>query len=124
MAHAEYELTGDLDALVEHLCRHVTASSATARLEHRSERQLGPARMATLVFERYSATGSNRLGLTFSILAVGNELAVTATTAGGSTGLLFKINTFGEAAFLDKADEAIRAFFPTRPGPGSALGWS
>lgn len=110
MAEARYDLTGDLDALVAHLCDRITASSVSARLEHRSQQRLGEARMSTLVFERYSATGSNRLGLTFSILAVGDRLAVTATTAGGSTGLVFKINTFGETAFLDKADEAIASF--------------
>lgn len=124
MAHAEYEITGDLDALVEHLCQRIAATSMSARLEHRSERRLGEVRMATLVFERYSATGSNRLGLTFSILTVGDEIAITATTAGGSTGLLFKINTFGEAAFLDKADEAIRSFVPRERDPGPAPGWS
>jgi len=62
------------------------------------------------LYERYSAIGANRLSLTFSMLAVGDEVAVTAVASGGGTGVFFKLNTFGEEAFRSKAGEAIRSF--------------
>lgn len=50
------------------------------------------------------------MSLTFSMLAVGDEVAVTAVASGGGTGVFFKLNTFGEEAFRSKAGEAIRSF--------------
>jgi len=35
---------------------------------------------------------------------------VTAVASGGGTGVFFRLNVFGEEAFLIKADEAIRSF--------------
>ena len=34
----------------------------------------------------------------------------SAITSGGSQAMLFKINTFGEEAFLEKLEEAVRPF--------------
>ncbi len=110
MAYAEHEVTGNLDALVAHLDTVISGGSITARLEARSERQLGEARMVVLAYERYSAIGGNRLGLTFSLLAAGDQIAVTTVTSGGSQAMFFKVNTFGEQAFLDRAVDAIRSF--------------
>ena len=41
------------------------------------------------------------------LMGRGNELKVSAITSGGSQAMLFKINTFGEEAFLDTVREAI-----------------
>ena len=110
MAYNERTVTGDLEALVNHIHAVITGGSVTASLEARSDRQVGEARMVVLAFERYSAMGGNRLGLPFSLLALGQEIAVTAVATGGSQAMFFKINTFGEQAFLDHADGAISAF--------------
>ncbi|WP_372734326.1 DUF6054 family protein [Nocardioides sp.] len=45
-----------------------------------------------------------------SVLEVGDELAVTAMSSGGSQAMLFKINRFGEGAFLTKAVDAITTY--------------
>ena len=112
MAYLEWNLRGDVHELARHIDRVITGGSITAKLEARSERVVGDARMIVLAFERYSMIGGNRLGLTFSLLAVGQEIAATAVTAGGSEALFFKINTFGEEAFLAHAERAFSSFNP------------
>lgn len=112
MAHYEQELTGDVDALVAHLDRAIPEGSITARFEDGGDHRIGDARMVVRVYERYSAMGGNRVSLCVSILSVGDQLALTATSAGGSQAMFFKLNTFGEEAFLQKAVDAIREFAP------------
>lgn len=110
MALAEYELTGDVDAFVAHLDQAIVGGSVTAQLETHSDRRIGDARMVVQVYERYSAAGGNRLTLTVAVLAVGERMEVAAMTSGGSQAMFWKVNTFGEEAFLRKADDAVRDF--------------
>jgi hypothetical protein len=102
MAHYEQELTGDVDAFVAHLDREIQAGSITAKFEDGGDHRIGDARMVVRVYERYSALGGNRVSLCVSVLSVGEQLALTATTSGGSQAMFFKLNTFGEEAFLDR----------------------
>lgn len=110
MAHYEHELTGDVDRLVAHLDQAIPEGSVTAKLEDSSTHTIGDARMVVRVYERYSAFGGNRVSLSVSILAVGQQMSLTATTSGGSQAMFFKMNTFGEEAFLRRAVEAIESY--------------
>jgi hypothetical protein len=110
MAHFEQELTGDVDDLVRHLDRAIASGSISANLEESSDHRLGDARMVVRVYERYSAMGGNRVSLGVSVLAVGDRMAVTAIATGGSQAMFFKVNTFGESAFLAKAVDALRSY--------------
>jgi hypothetical protein len=114
MAMMQYSLEGDVDAFVRHVDRAITTGSVTAKLEAGADRSLGGARMIVRAYERYSWFGGNRVALTLSILAVGTEMIVTAVATGGSQAMFFKINHFGEDAFLDRAVEAINSFVPGR----------
>ena len=82
----------------------------TAKLEGRADRRIGDARMVARVFERYSAIGGNRLSLSISVLSVDERMEVSVITSGGSTGMFWKVNTFGEEAFLQKAVDAIGSY--------------
>ncbi|WP_028654287.1 DUF6054 family protein [Nocardioides sp. J54] len=110
MAHLARRMTGDPDALVAHLDAQIMSGSVSASRELAHEHRIGDARMLVRVYERYSATGGNRVSLCFSILAVGDELEVTAVTAGGSRATFFKMNTLGEGSFLDRARKALDDF--------------
>lgn len=110
MAHYETELTGDIDAFVAHLDRAIPSGSITASSEARSDHRIGDARMVVRVYERYSATGGNRVSLCVSILGVGDRMAVSAVSSGGSRATFFKLNTLGEESFLQKAAAAIESF--------------
>jgi Family of unknown function (DUF6054) len=110
MAQHECKIRGDADALVAHLDAQVIRGSVTANLEECSDQRIGDARMLVRTYERYSALGGNRLSLNVAVLAVGTELAISAMTAGGSQAMFWKVNTFGEEAFLAKAVEALDSF--------------
>jgi hypothetical protein len=110
MAYFEQELTGDVDAFVAHLDRSIPGSSITANLESSAEHRIGDARMVVRAYERYSAMGGNRVSLCVSVLAVGDRIAVSAVSSGGSQAMFWKLNTFGEEAFLRKAVEAIGSY--------------
>ena len=59
------------------------------------------------VYERYSYTGQNRVSMNVTLFETEGRLFVSAVTSGGSQAMLFKINTFGEEAFLDLVKDVI-----------------
>lgn len=112
MAHYLQELTGDVDRLVAHLDRAIPQGSITAKYEDGADQRIGDARMVVRVYERYSALGGNRVSLCISIMAVGDQMVLSAMSSGGSQAMFFKLNTFGEESFLHRAVEAIEAYAP------------
>ena len=103
-------LVGSADAVATHLDEAISRGSVSASIEHQDELSIGDARMILRTYERYSMMGGNRVTLSVSILAVGDRMEVALTTSGGSEAVFFKINTFGEDAFMDKGIEALEAF--------------
>ena len=53
------------------------------------------------MYERYSAMGGNRVRMNVTLIGEGQHLFLSAITSGGSQAMFFKINTWGEDAFLD-----------------------
>jgi hypothetical protein len=117
MAQYQHELTADVDGFVAYLDRAIPQGSITAKFEAASDIRIGDARMVVRVYERFSAIGGNRVSLCISILAVGQMLALSAVTAGGSQAMFFKVNRFGEDAFLDQAVRAIEGYSSTSTFP-------
>ena len=103
-------LVGSADALAAHLDGEIASGSVSASLENSDELSIGDARLVVRTYERFNMAGSNRVGLSVSVLAVGDQLKVALSTAGGSQAIFFKINTFGEEAFMQKGLEALDAF--------------
>jgi hypothetical protein len=58
--------------------------------------------------------GSNRVSLAVTLVGEGANLQVSAITAGGSQAVLFKINTFGESAFLDRFIDSVERYISRR----------
>lgn len=83
--------------------------SASATLEDSSNFEENGARCSVRVFERYSYMGGNRVSLSVTLFqsAPDAPIHLSAITSGGSQALFFKINTFGEEAFLDKLAEIL-----------------
>lgn len=101
MAKLECSLTGDFDKVLARLENAVLTGSASASLEDSSDVEMGDVRCAVRVFERYSWIGGNRVAMSLTLLGRGDRLRLTVITAGGSQAILFKINTWGEEAFLE-----------------------
>ena len=108
MAKLEKTLSGDFNEIISRITDGILNGSSTASLEESSDFITDNARCSVRVFERYSYTGSNRVSLSVTLFQSGNDkIFLSAITAGGSQAMLFKINTFGEEAFLDKLKELI-----------------
>ncbi len=108
MAKYECTLHGNFSTVVDKLSSGILGGSMSASLEDCSDFSSGSARCTVLVFERYSYMGGNRVSLTLTLFQNGTDpIHLSAITAGGSQAMFFKINTFGEEAFLDKLKEVI-----------------
>lgn len=107
MAKYERTLRGDFNAILTHIENGIINGSASASLEDASDFYANGARCSVRVFERYSYTGGNRVSMSVTLFQNGDEIHLSAITSGGSQAMLFKVNTFGEEAFLDKLIELL-----------------
>lgn len=111
MAKLQCTLRGSFDTILQTLETAVLNGSFSASFEDGSDFRLASgARCAVRVYERYSWTGGNRVSLNITLLGQDGVCSLSAITSGGSQALLFKINTFGEEAFLDTIRDAVSRF--------------
>lgn len=108
MAKYEHRLYGDFHQLLRKIEDGILSKSISATLEEKSDFQSGNTRCSIRVFERYSYTGSSRVSLNVTLFQDADKLIhVSAIASGGSQALFFKLNTFGEEAFLEKFIEIL-----------------
>lgn len=108
MAKLEKTVNGDFYQLLHKIEDEIMNGSVSASLEDSSDFRSGDARCSVRVFERYSYAGGNRVSLSVTLFQNGDgPINLSAITAGGSQALFFKINTWGEEAFLDKLRELL-----------------
>ena len=108
MAKFECTLRGDYDQALRYFHEGILNGSASASFEDESYIQIAGVRCIVRVYERYSMTGGNRLSMTLTLVGDGERLYLSGITAGGSQALVFKINTWGEEAFLDTLRELVQ----------------
>jgi len=108
MAKLEKTITGDFNQILKKIESGILNGSMSATLEDSSDFQNGDARCSVRVFERYSYAGGNRVSMNVTLFQNGNDaIYLSAITSGGSQAVLFKLNTWGEEAFLDKLREIL-----------------
>ncbi len=108
MAKLEKVINGNFNALNKVIEDGILNGSMSASLEDSSDFRSGDARCSVRVFERYSYAGGNRVSLNVTLFQVGDgDIHLSAITSGGSQAMFFKINTWGEEAFLDKLKEIL-----------------
>ena len=109
MAKLERSINENFDQLLLNIESGILNSSMSASLEESSDFRSGSARCSVRVFERYSYTGGNRVSMSVTLFqnGVDEPVQLSAITAGGSQAVFFKINTWGEEAFLDKLNELL-----------------
>ena len=108
MAKLERVLHEDFKGLLVRIENGIMNGSVSASLEDGSDFVSNGCRCSVRVFERYSALGSNRVSMSVTMFQGTDGLVhLSAITSGGSQAMFFKINTFGEQAFLDKLAELL-----------------
>ena len=110
MAKYEDRINCNFRDLMNYLDEYIVGSSISASREDESLFYQGESYCCIRVYERYSWTGSNRLSLTLTLFGRDGDVRLSAITAGGSQGVFFKVNTFGESAFLDKLITGVNRF--------------
>lgn len=108
MAKLVRMIEGDFDQILRKIENGILNGSVSASLEDSDDFKSGTARCSVRVFERYSYAGGNRVSLNVTMFQNGEEpIRLCAVASGGSQALFFKINTWGEEAFLDKLRELL-----------------
>lgn len=112
MAKFESQLYGGFDEILKTIDDAIIGGSSSASFEDSSDFMLNGSRCAVRVYERFSWSGGNRVSMNITLFGSADSCFISAITSGGSQAMLFKINTFGESAFLDtlieKLDKYIR----------------
>lgn len=101
MAKYEKIFYGDMDQVLDRLDKAILFGSVSASFEAGSDYYEGSVRCVVRVYERYSMIGSNRLSLTLTMTGENGCNHLVAIASGGSSAVFFKINRWGEDAFLD-----------------------
>lgn len=108
MAKLVQTMHGDFDRILRRVEEGIVGGSVSASLEGSSDFTDGATRCSVRVFERYSYMGGNRVSLNVTLFqGESGAIRLSAIAAGGSQALFFKVNTFGEEAFLDKLRKII-----------------
>lgn len=110
MAIYEGRVRADFSRFADYLDSAILNGSMSASYEDGSTYKLGDRWISMRVYERYSYAGGNRVSLSIMLAEDGEYVRVCAVTSGGSQALFFKINTWGEEAFLDKLREAVENY--------------
>ena len=110
MAKIEVQLIGDFDTIIEEITEEILRKSISADLEDASNFVDGTSRCAVRVFERYSMVGSNRVSLNITLFENNSQLQLSAIASSGSQAMFFKVNTFGEEAFLEELYPIIKKY--------------
>lgn len=108
MAKLEKTLHGNFDEIINIIEQGILGGSISATLEEESDFFAPGARCSVRVFERYSYAGNNRVSMNVTLFQGSDRVIhMSAVTSGGSQAVFFKINTWGEEAFLDKLKEIL-----------------
>ena len=111
MAKFEYKLKGNILDLVNAIHEGILRGSISASFEDESRYETENMICIVQVYERYSMLGENRVSLSVTVAGDrNNNIFVSGITSGGSKAVLFKINTFGEEAFLEHLERIVREF--------------
>lgn len=97
----------NFDEVLQRIEDGILNGSVSASLEESCDYNTPSARCSVRVFERYSYAGGNRVSLSVTLFESEGELRLFAAATGGSQAMFWKINTFGEEAFLDKLKELL-----------------
>lgn len=114
MAQYVTDFPGNLDQFCQELKNGILEGSVSASLEEESRCRIGNVRCCVQAYERYSYTGGNRVSLNVTLLEAEGSIHLIAIATGGSQALFFKVNTFGEEAFLEQLVEVVERFRPRR----------
>ena len=115
MATTTRTVTGSLPEVVTFIEHSVMAQSSSASMEAAVDLETREGGVCVRGYERYSWTGSNRVGMTVTSVQDGPYVHIAGVSLGGSQAMFFKVNTLGEENFLGTLDAAIDQWIAQHP---------
>ena len=115
MATTTRTVTGSLPEVVAFIENSVMAQSSSASMEAAVDLETQSGGVAVRGYERYSWTGSNRVGMTVTSVQDGPYVHIVGITLGGSQAVFLKLNTIGEEEFLATLNSTISQWEEEHP---------
>lgn len=106
MASISKSYRGKIEDSIE-VIKNAIHKSSSASTEDEIIEEVKGVKIWLGVFERYSMIGENRLSMSVNIIENNNDIILNAVASGGSQGIFFKINTWGEESFLQTIMEPL-----------------
>lgn len=100
MATLKRNFRGNFEDTKSFFKNYMDKKFLTSTFEDEVENNVNGVNIWTGVFEKYYLWGGNRMSLTVVIIEENNNIVCNMITSGGSTGAIFKMDTYGEQQFL------------------------
>ncbi|MBQ4650136.1 MAG: hypothetical protein IJB73_05485 [Firmicutes bacterium] len=110
MAKFEKTIVADFDEFARYIENEVMSRSMSATLEDRYEKVINDVRIQVSAYERYSYAGGNRVSMNVTLMGHDRYVDIVAITTGGSQAVFWKVNTWGETAFLETLVDGVDAY--------------
>lgn len=111
MAKYECRIETNITQLADFLRSRILDGSVSASYEDGWSASENGVRVLFDVYERYSYAGGNRVSLSLTLADLGDGVVrLCAITSGGSQAMFWKVNTWGEEAFLEKLSDAVEEY--------------
>ena len=108
MAKYTAHVNGDFAQIVDFIDLELRRQSVSLSLEEIFDTQVKGIRISQRAYERFSWAGGNRASLSVLFIETEDGADICGIATGGSQAMFFKINTFGEHAFLETLETAIQ----------------
>lgn len=98
MEELEIKLKTNYDELITYI-KTFEGVTMTTQLVAFNQYEYDCVRISILTFERYSALGGNRMGLSVVVMGSGEDITICLQASGASSGLFFRVNTISTSEF-------------------------
>lgn len=115
MAQYEAHVSGNYKQIVEFIHKELWQQSTSLSLEEQFSKTVNGKQVEMRVYERYSYLGGNRASLSVLFIETEDGADICGAATGGSNAVFWKINTFGESAFLETLEIAVSAWNQQKP---------
>jgi hypothetical protein len=107
MAKYEKTITGQFEAVVDHLQEDICNSGLTMNLVDESNYTIGDTKVAVRVYDKYFMRNGNRASLSLTVAGHGDEIFISAIGAGGGQGIIFNFSLGAEDDMVAIVEESI-----------------
>jgi hypothetical protein len=112
MAKYEQRLTGVFHDILNLVHEGILQDAYSMNLVDQSDYQSGDVRIAVRVYDKYFMRNGNRTCLSVTIVGHGDDLFITAISAGGGQGIFFNTSWGAEEEMVDLVQELIEGRRP------------